>query len=49
MNDDFIDPENLGSFNLPENVINQLFEFTGSQTETADLFFLLLISKDYLL
>jgi len=30
MNDDFIDPENLGSFNLPENMINQLFEFTGS-------------------
>jgi hypothetical protein len=30
MNDDFIDPENLGSFQLPENMINQLFEFTGS-------------------
>ena len=30
MNDDFIDPENLGSFQLPENIINQLFEFTGS-------------------
>ena len=30
MNDDFIDPENLGNFQLPENMINQLFEFTGS-------------------
>jgi len=30
MNEDFIDPENLGDFQLPENMINQLFEFTGS-------------------
>lgn len=30
MNDDFIDPDNLGKFTLPENIINQLFEFTGS-------------------
>jgi hypothetical protein len=30
MNDDFIDPENLGQFHLPETIINQLFEFTGS-------------------
>jgi hypothetical protein len=30
MNEDFIDPDNLGKFHLPENIINQLFEFTGS-------------------
>lgn len=30
MDDNFIDPENLEKFNLPENIIHQLFEFTGS-------------------
>ena len=30
MSDEFIDPENLSRFNLPESMISQLFEFTGS-------------------
>lgn len=30
MSEDFIDPENLGKFNLPENILHQLFEFSGS-------------------
>ena len=30
MKEDNIDPENLERFNLPENIISQLFEFTGS-------------------
>ena len=30
MSDNFIDPDNLGKFNLPENILHQLFEFTGS-------------------
>ena len=30
MSDDFIDPDNLSKFNLPENIISQLFEFSGS-------------------
>lgn len=32
MSDDFIDPENLSEFNLPESILRQLFEFTGSST-----------------
>lgn len=30
MNEEHIDPENLERFNLPENIITQLFEFSGS-------------------
>ena len=30
MNEEHIDPENLQKFNLPENIITQLFEFSGS-------------------
>lgn len=30
MNEDFIDPENLSRFSLPESIISQLFELTGS-------------------
>lgn len=30
MNEDFIDPENLKEFQLPESIITQLFEFSGS-------------------
>ena len=30
MNEENIDPENLGRFCLPESIVNQLFEFTGS-------------------
>jgi len=29
MNDDEIDPENLEKFNLPENLLTQIFECTG--------------------
>lgn len=29
MNDENLDPENLIEFNLPENILRQLFEFTG--------------------
>ena len=31
MSDDYIDPENLNKFNLPESILTQLFEFTGSK------------------
>ena len=30
MNEDNIDPDNLERFNLPDSIISQLFEFTGS-------------------
>jgi hypothetical protein len=30
MSEDFIDPENLSKFSLPESIISQLFELTGS-------------------
>jgi len=30
MNDEFIDPENLSKFSLPESMLSQLFEFSGS-------------------
>ena len=30
MSDDYIDPENLNKFNLPESILTQLFEFSGS-------------------
>lgn len=30
MNEEHIDPENLERFNLPESMITQLFEFSGS-------------------
>jgi|TARA_E500000178_G_C16556931_1_gene545580 hypothetical protein len=30
MNEEHIDPEKLEPFNLPENIITQLFEFSGS-------------------
>lgn len=29
MNYNNIDPENLGEFSLPENILTQLFEFSG--------------------
>lgn len=30
MNEEHINPENLERFNLPESIITQLFEFSGS-------------------
>ena len=45
MNDDFIDPENLSRFNLPESIISQLFEFTGSSSGDSG-FILSFVNQD---
>tara|TARA_B100000242_G_scaffold285338_1_gene249691 strand:- start:626 stop:907 length:282 start_codon:yes stop_codon:yes gene_type:complete len=45
MNEDFIDPDNLEKFQLPENIIRQLFEFTGS-TNGDSGFILSFVNQD---
>jgi hypothetical protein len=45
MSDDFIDPENLSRFNLPESILSQLFEFTGSNSGDSG-FILSFVNQD---
>jgi hypothetical protein len=45
MSDDYIDPENLSKFNLPESVLQQLFEFTGSTSGDSG-FILSFVNQD---
>ena len=45
MSDNFIDPDNLGKFYLPENILHQLFEFTGSSSGDSG-FILSFVNQD---
>jgi hypothetical protein len=45
MSDDYIDPENLSKFNLPESILQQLFEFTGSTSGDSG-FILSFVNQD---
>ena len=45
MSDEFIDPENLSKFHLPENILNQLFEFSGSNSGDSG-FILSFVNQD---
>ena len=45
MSDEFIDPENLSKFNLPESILQQLFEFTGSSSGDS-AFILSFVNQD---
>ncbi len=45
MSDEFIDPENLSKFNLPESILQQLFEFTGSSSGDSG-FILSFVNQD---
>lgn len=45
MSDEYIDPENLSKFNLPESILQQLFEFTGSTSGDSG-FILSFVNQD---
>lgn len=45
MTDNNIDPENLGEFNLPGNILTQLFEFSGC-TDGDSGFILTFVNQD---
>lgn len=45
MSDEYIDPENLSKFNLPESILHQLFEFTGSTSGDSG-FILSFVNQD---
>jgi hypothetical protein len=45
MNEDYIDPEGLEDFYIPENILKQLFEFTGSSKSDGG-FILSFVNQD---
>ena len=45
MSNEDIDPENLNKFNLPENILTQLFEFSGF-TDGDSGFILTYVNQD---